>query len=180
MADGSTKPIEDVELGDEVTATDPATGQTKREKITRLHLNQDKDLAVVTVRDSKTGKTTVLKTTLNHPFWDSTDQQWVDAAQLKAGQCPLVHDEKRLEGDSTGAGMGGGGPGREVTVVKVHNFDGNKNMRDLTVANTHTYYVIAGDTPVLVHNCNGPIAPAVRRPPSCGTRLASQPAMVGL
>ncbi|MER5702788.1 hypothetical protein ABT023_12705 [Micromonospora sp. NPDC002296] len=26
-------------------------------------------------------------------------------------------------------------------------------MRDLTVANVHTYYVIAGNTPVLVHNC---------------------------
>ncbi|WP_243715217.1 hypothetical protein [Micromonospora sp. KC207] len=26
-------------------------------------------------------------------------------------------------------------------------------MRDLTVADVHTYYVIAGDTPVLVHNC---------------------------
>jgi hypothetical protein len=26
-------------------------------------------------------------------------------------------------------------------------------MRDLTVATDHTYYVIAGTTPVLVHNC---------------------------
>lgn len=26
-------------------------------------------------------------------------------------------------------------------------------MNDLTVAATHTYYVIAGNTPVLVHNC---------------------------
>ena len=28
-------------------------------------------------------------------------------------------------------------------------------MRDLTVDNTHTYYVLAGGTPVLVHNCDG-------------------------
>jgi hypothetical protein len=26
-------------------------------------------------------------------------------------------------------------------------------MHDLTIDTTHTYYVIAGDTPVLVHNC---------------------------
>jgi len=26
-------------------------------------------------------------------------------------------------------------------------------MRNLTVADLHTYYVIAGTTPVLVHNC---------------------------
>jgi hypothetical protein len=28
-------------------------------------------------------------------------------------------------------------------------------MYNLTVADTHTYYVVAGTTPVLVHNCNG-------------------------
>jgi hypothetical protein len=28
-------------------------------------------------------------------------------------------------------------------------------MLDLTVANVHTYYVLAGNTPVLVHNCGG-------------------------
>jgi hypothetical protein len=28
-------------------------------------------------------------------------------------------------------------------------------MRDLTIANIHTYYVLAGNTPVLVHNSNG-------------------------
>ena len=27
-------------------------------------------------------------------------------------------------------------------------------MHDLTIADTHTYYVVAGATPVLVHNCN--------------------------
>jgi hypothetical protein len=30
-------------------------------------------------------------------------------------------------------------------------------MRDLTVADTHTYYVVAGDTQVLVHNCGGDV-----------------------
>jgi hypothetical protein len=30
-------------------------------------------------------------------------------------------------------------------------------MRDLTVADLHTYYVIAGTSPVLVHNCGGSI-----------------------
>jgi len=31
-------------------------------------------------------------------------------------------------------------------------------MRDLTVATVHTYYVVAGNTPVLVHNC--PLGPS--------------------
>jgi hypothetical protein len=28
-------------------------------------------------------------------------------------------------------------------------------MRDITVADIHTYHVLAGNTPVLVHNCGG-------------------------
>ncbi|MEV0726977.1 LamG-like jellyroll fold domain-containing protein [Micromonospora purpureochromogenes] len=152
MANGTTKPIEDVELGEQVTATDPTTGASRAEKVTHLHVNTDKELTNVTVRDSETGKTSVLKTTQHHPFWDVTDQQWVDAAQLKKGHRLLVHDDKRLEGDGTGAGMGGGGPGHQVIIVKVDNFAGSTTMRDLTVANTHTYYVLAGKKPVLVHN----------------------------
>jgi hypothetical protein len=48
-----------------------------------------------------------------------------------------------------------GGPGHEVVVVEVENFVGSKTMRDLTVADVHTYHVLAGNTPVLAHNCGG-------------------------
>ncbi|MBB5112143.1 RHS repeat-associated protein [Micromonospora echinospora] len=153
MADGSSKAIKDVALGDKVAATDPEVGRTAAKPVTALHQNRDRDLTDVTVKDG-TGKTTVLKTTQHHPFWDATDSAWVDAAKLAVGHRLLVHDDKRLEGDGTGAGMGGGGPGREVTVVAVDNFAGDEEMRDLTVADIHTYYVFADETPVLVHNCN--------------------------
>jgi hypothetical protein len=39
-----------------------------------------------------------------------------------------------------------------VVVIGVHTFTGQQQMRDLTVAQVHTYYVLAGTTPVLVHN----------------------------
>jgi hypothetical protein len=42
--------------------------------------------------------------------------------------------------------------GRTNTVVAVDSYHGAEDMRDLTVADTHTYYVLAGDQPVLVHN----------------------------
>src|SRR6185503_20925481 len=59
----------------------------------------------------------------------------------------------RLEGDGSGAGLGGGGPGATtVTVTRVTSVAGTRYMRDLTVAEIHTYYVLAGTTPVLVHN----------------------------
>ena len=47
-----------------------------------------------------------------------------------------------------------------MNVVKVRNFSGSEVMRDLTVSVVHTYYVIAGDVPVLVHNCNNVISNA--------------------
>jgi len=42
--------------------------------------------------------------------------------------------------------------GVEVTVEEVRVYTDSHDMNDLTVADVHTYYVIAGDTPVLVHN----------------------------
>ena len=42
------------------------------------------------------------------------------------------------------------GPG--PTVVSVLSHQGRRDMYNLTIADTHTYYVLAGTTPVLVHN----------------------------
>src|SRR5262245_29747450 len=44
MAGGATKPIADVAIGDEVTTTDPATGETTVRKVTALHSNTDTEL----------------------------------------------------------------------------------------------------------------------------------------
>ncbi|WP_246273346.1 hypothetical protein [Phytohabitans houttuyneae] len=41
-----------------------------------------------------------------------------------------------------------------MTVVKVDNHVGEESMHDLTVADIHTYYVLAGTEPVLIHNCD--------------------------
>jgi len=42
-------------------------------------------------------------------------------------------------------------------VAAVRNYTGARDMRDLTVDEIHTYYVIVGDAPILVHNCGGDI-----------------------
>jgi hypothetical protein len=103
-----------------------------------LHHNRDSDLADVTVKDTKTGKQTVLHTTWHHPFWNAGTRGWTEAAQLKTG------DKLRSpDGETT----------QTVAAVKV--WTGLKWMQDLTVNDTHTYYVLAGSTPVLVHNCGG-------------------------
>ncbi|NNJ62722.1 MAG: hypothetical protein HKP61_17645 [Dactylosporangium sp.] len=166
MAGGGTSPIKDVEVGDEVVATDPQAGLTEAKPVTQLHVNVDSELTDVTVYNARTRASSVVKTTAHHPFWDATADTWVDAAKLAVGHRLLVaHDAQRLEGDNSGAGSGGGGPpadgasasgasaSDEVIVLAVDNHTGTQIMRDLTVADTHTYYVIAGTVPVLVHNC---------------------------
>src|SRR6266700_854499 len=154
MADRTTRPIKDVKVGDKVTATDPLTGKTVAEPVTQLHLNLDIDLTDVAVSAATVaglagliaagaggirGPTAILHTTAHHPFWDATTHEWVNAGDLTPGH--------QLTG-----------PARQAQyVVAVHNYPGTKNMRNLTVADIHTYYVIAGNVPVLVHNCgNGP------------------------
>ncbi|MFK3978986.1 RHS repeat-associated core domain-containing protein [Micromonospora sp. NPDC050397] len=136
MADGTTKPIKDVEVGDKVLATDPATGETVPKEVVGTHKNLDKELAEVKVLDPKTGVTAILSTTQNHPFWNDSAKVWNEAKDLGS--------EDRL------ATVGPRAP-PEVLSVKV--WDGAAEMRDLTVADIHTYFVVAGEMPVLVHNC---------------------------
>ncbi|MBB5873446.1 RHS repeat-associated protein [Allocatelliglobosispora scoriae] len=158
MADGSVKPIGEVEVGEEVAATDPGTGETTARQVTALHRNVDLDLTDVTVgtvradntkpdkggRDESAGTVRgpppiTLQTTDHHPFWDATDGRWVDAADLEVGH--------ELTGPT----------GERLTVLAVRSFTGAKVMRDLTVDTIHTYYVLAGVIPVLVHNCDGEV-----------------------
>jgi RHS repeat-associated protein len=143
MADGTTKPIKDIEPGDHVTATDPDTGTTQAKPVEQLHHNQDSDLTdlTITIRDTNPADGTnppthtVLHTTQHHPFWDQTSHKWVNAANLTTG-----HQLRTTTGDT-------------ATITTVHNHTARADMRDLTITDTHTYYVIAGNTPVLVHNC---------------------------
>ena len=43
---------------------------------------------------------------------------------------------------------------RLTSVSAVASYSGRTVMHDLTVNSVHTYYVLAGTTPILVHNCN--------------------------
>ncbi|MCD5353835.1 polymorphic toxin-type HINT domain-containing protein [Kineosporia mesophila] len=134
MADGTSKPIKDVEIGDKVLATDPATGESGARTVTAVMVHQDTELTDLSIRD-ESGKTAVVHTTQEHPFWNAGDRQWTDARDLKAGDQLTP---------TTGA---------LPEVMQVRVFDGSATMYNLTVADIHTYYVLTGATPVLVHNC---------------------------
>ncbi|WP_203823627.1 LamG-like jellyroll fold domain-containing protein [Actinoplanes palleronii] len=158
MADGSTRPIAEVNVGDSVLTKDPGSGDVTSRQVTLLHSNRDLDLTDVTVAEKPADSTTrtevqtegkggrstrgptestVLHTTSHHPFWDATTGDWAEAADLVAGTSTLTGPDGELQ-----------------YVTAVHVFAGAKVMRDLTVADIHTYYVVAGAGPVLVHNNN--------------------------
>lgn len=135
MADGTTKDIEDVELGDEVRATDPETGETGPRSVTRLiRTNGDKyfnELSIAT--DEGIEKVTA---THEHPFWSPSARDWVAAGALEPGMSLRT------------------ATGETVTVTDNRAFTKRATTYNLTVDELHTYYVLAGQTPVLVHNSN--------------------------
>ncbi|WP_432120027.1 RHS repeat-associated core domain-containing protein [Streptomyces sp. bgisy032] len=140
MADGSTKKIKDVDIGDKVLATDPETGETKAETVTAEIKGKGlKHLVKITVDiDGKKGsKTASVTATDGHPFWVPELGEWIDASNLKA--------RERLW-TSSGARV-------EIAVVERWTSK-HATVHNLTVANLHTYYVLAGDTAILTHNAN--------------------------
>ncbi|SEE19035.1 RHS repeat-associated core domain-containing protein [Streptomyces sp. TLI_105] len=90
MADGSHRSIEDIRPGDEVTATDPETGQTGPRTVTRLIVtasdsdsDSDKEFVTPTV-DTPEGPRN-LTATAEHPFWSVSGHEWLPAEDLRPG-----------------------------------------------------------------------------------------------
>jgi hypothetical protein len=140
LASGLTKAIEDIEVGDTVLATDPATGITEPREVTALIVGEgDKHLVDITVdTDGDAGdKTGTLIATEGHPFWVENRHQWVQAEQLRLG------DTLRSPNQTT------------VSVDATWRYTQPERVYNLTVDDIHTYYVVAGNTPVLVHNDDG-------------------------
>jgi len=128
MGDGSTKPLSDVEVGDEVLATDPETGERGARLVTGVWVHDD------TVIDLEVDGQ-IVTTTEDHPFWNVTDGEWEPARFLDSGDKLLGADGALLEVTGIVAGS-------ERSAIAYN----------LTVEDLHTYYVLAGGTPVLVHN----------------------------
>ncbi len=137
LADGSTKPIDQLELGDMVLATDPQTGETRAEPVTDTITGYDDvEFTELTLDRATGGETPTVTSTAHHAYWDETARKWVDALDLKVGD-QLQTADRTL-----------------ATIVATRTYGTPPSTaHNLTVANLHTYYVVAGSTPVLVHNC---------------------------
>ncbi|GGT22526.1 hypothetical protein GCM10010286_55110 [Streptomyces toxytricini] len=135
MADGTTKNIEDVQLGDEVLAADPRSGETGKRPVTRLIVTEnDKHFNKLSIATPE--GITELTATYEHPFWSPSENAWLEAADLRPGMTLQTSD------------------GTTAILTANHPFTQHAKTYNLTVADLHTYYVLAGATPVLVHNSN--------------------------
>ena len=126
MADGTKKPIEDVEVGDRVVATDPETGERVVRKVTRVWVHDDQVLDLIVDGE-------VITTTEDHLFWSVTDQRFERADELTAGEVVLGDDGGELAVSDFRLGT-------ERTALAYN----------LSIAGVHTYHV--GDEAILVHN----------------------------
>lgn len=135
MADDTTKNIEDITPGDQVKATDPETGKTESREVTRLIVTED-DKHFNTLSIATKNGIEELTATHEHPFWSPSAHTWLEARNLTPGTTLLTDD------------------GNTVIVTANKPYTQHATTYNLTVDDLHTYYVLAGATPVLVHNSN--------------------------
>ncbi len=130
MADGTTKPISQIAVGDWVLAEDPETGERGARRVTALWVHPD------TLVDLEINGTEIT-TREDHPFWNATDDEWQRADALDTGDLVLAADGDLLAVD--------GIDWTSTTSGTAYN---------LTINDLNTYYVAVGDEAVLVHNNN--------------------------
>ncbi|MDX2564918.1 SpvB/TcaC N-terminal domain-containing protein [Streptomyces sp. TX20-6-3] len=134
MADGTHKPIGRVRIGDTVTATDPVTGETGPRTVTALITGEgEKNLVEITVT-APGGQPGKVVATDNHPFWAPEPGKWLYAKEIVPGMLLQT------------------GNGSYTQVSAVRAWSQHKRVHNLTIDDLHTYYVLAGETAVLVHN----------------------------
>jgi len=153
-----TKNIEDIRVGDYVLAKDPGeAGPPTPHEVVALPRNWTEHVVHVAVEGG--GE---VEATRMHPFWVE-GSGWTDAKDLKAGD--------KLKDDQ----------GQPVVIRRVWIEDRTTGTYNLTVEGVHTYYVLAGDDPLLVHNATAPPwGPPPFSPPGGGNWAQNGPQRDGM
>ncbi|CAL9644661.1 hypothetical protein SUDANB15_06419 [Streptomyces sp. enrichment culture] len=136
LADGSTRGIESLKVGDRVVATDPETGDTRARTVTATRDHEGgKDLVTLTLDRDGDAKPLKLTSTAAHLYWLPDYGRWVEGGDLEPGMWL-----------QTAAGTW-------VQITAVDTAHRKAHVHNLSVEGVHTYYVGAADAAVLVHNC---------------------------
>ncbi|MGG2464237.1 polymorphic toxin-type HINT domain-containing protein [Streptomyces sp. RGM 3693] len=134
MAGAGTEPIQNLRVGDRIGNSTPGSSAVQQHTVTAVVVtDDDRDFVKLTVAGPR-GLGTV-HSTAHHLFYDVTTSNWTKAADLKPG------DRVQTTGQAV------------ATVRAVHAYRAAVRTYNLSVDGVHTYYVLAGDIPVLVHNC---------------------------
>ncbi|MER7501442.1 DNRLRE domain-containing protein [Nonomuraea pusilla] len=138
LANGSRKAIDQLKIGDQVVATDPATGRTAARPVLKTITSKGvKRLVSITVDvDGDQGNETgTVVATDRHPIWVPAYDRWTDAGQLKPGMWLQT---------SAGTHV-------QITAIE-HEVRHGQRVHNLSIADVHTYYTAAGEADLLVHN----------------------------
>ncbi len=126
------RPIESIQIGDQVAARDENTGVTSWKPVVRLFKNENQQIVKVTFRDAQNLKESI-DASLLHPFW-VIGRGWTAANKLETGD-----HIARLIGD----------PLTVVDVVAEVNLSDTYNFE---VDDVHSYFV--GNMGAWVHNAS--------------------------
>jgi len=139
MADGTTKPIDQVQVGDQVLSRDPDTGQDGVNTVTGTISRPADTLVTLALVDPSTHKTSTMTCTPGHPVYVE-GKGWIEAGDLVAGNAIVTRTGSALtvaslqwQRDETGN----------------HPF----TVYNLTVEEDHTYFTGGLDGGLWVHNC---------------------------
>jgi hypothetical protein len=137
MADGSIKPIDEVREGESVMAADPEKGiEAKACKVGGiLHSKTRRLITIWLDSDGDGSEDCSVRATGEHPFW-VFERGWINAEDLKGGD----------------AVTGLSGPAARVARIEAVHSSNWTRTYNLDVAGIDAFYVLAGGTPVLVHN----------------------------
>jgi RHS repeat-associated protein/fibro-slime domain-containing protein len=150
MADGTSKNIEEIVVGDTVLAVDPvADGDPQPHRVAEtcknwterlIHIEFDSD-------GDERGEGEVVATS-NHLLW-TQNRDWQPAEKISVGD--------RLQDNE----------GNAVSVVSVSEEKRTSDTHNLLIEDVHTYFVVVNGVPILVHN--GTLQPGDAVP--VGTRI---------
>jgi hypothetical protein len=145
LADGSTKPIEEIETGDVVLSRCDITGETAPRRVKRTFEREHDGSLVLRFAGGE-----VIHTTPEHPFY-LAGTGWVQAGRLAIGTSVVTRAGPALE------------------LVGIEHRPGKITVYNFEVTEFHTYFVGQTDGGVWVHNTcppggTGPTGPGFTSP----------------
>lgn len=154
-------PIQDVQVGDDVLATDEKTGELSFRKVLRKYIRSAAPIVVVTVASLASGHETSIRTTEEHPFYvvGSVKNEYPGDLEPVSAALPVgVTFDHTPEAVSSGwRTVGVLRPGMLVDtldgaarVVRIRFTEEVKPVYNFEIEGVHTYRV--GGDGVLVHN----------------------------